>query len=303
PLSRSIYLDYARWFQQQKGIKPREVVIESLDQMDGSDRRFRARLAGGDSILAGRVVLALGFQYFKHVPDDLANRFPDGYAAHTCDAVNFSDAEGQRFLIVGGRQSAFEWAALLGEHGAKAVHVSHRHDTPAFTPSDWSWTTPMLETMVEDPAWFRQLSPAQKQEISQRMWGEGRLKLEPWLAPRITNERITVWPRSQITHSEQAANGDLLVSLDSGARLAVDRVILATGYKVDMARVPLFARSGMLSRLRTRSGFPVLDEHFQSSIPGLFITSMPASQDFGPFFGFTVSVRTSARLIAAGLSA
>jgi hypothetical protein len=41
----------------------------------------------------------------------------------------------------------------------------------------------------------------------------------------------------------------------------------------------------------------VLDDHFQTSIPGLFITSMPATQDFGPFFSFTVAVRASAQLI------
>jgi hypothetical protein len=50
-------------------------------------------------------------------------------------------------------------------------------------------------------------------------------------------------------------------------------------------------------------GFPVLDEHFQTSIPGLYITSMPATRDFGPFFAFTVSVRTSARLIGQALTA
>ena len=46
---------------------------------------------------------------------------------------------------------------------------------------------------------------------------------------------------------------------------------------------------------------PVLDEHFQTNIPGLFITSMAAGQDFGPFFGFTISVRTSAQLIGQAL--
>ena len=52
-----------------------------------------------------------------------------------------------------------------------------------------------------------------------------------------------------------------------------------------------------LNRLEIRNGFPVLDEHFGTNIPGLFMTSMAAVQDFGPFFAFTVSVRTSAMLI------
>jgi hypothetical protein len=52
----------------------------------------------------------------------------------------------------------------------------------------------------------------------------------------------------------------------------------------------------------TRNGFPVLDEHFQTNVSGLFMTSMMATQDFGPFFAFTISVRASARLIGQALA-
>ena len=53
--------------------------------------------------------------------------------------------------------------------------------------------------------------------------------------------------------------------------------------------------------VKTREGFPVLDDRFQSSVPRLFITSMAASGDFGPFFGFTVSARVSARQIGRAI--
>jgi len=45
----------------------------------------------------------------------------------------------------------------------------------------------------------------------------------------------------------------------------------------------------------------VLDESFQTNVPGLFITSMAAAQDFGPDWGFAISVRTSAKLIGRAL--
>jgi FAD-dependent urate hydroxylase len=81
----------------------------------------------------------------------------------------------------------------------------------------------------------------------------------------------------------------------------VDHITLATGYRVNMAQVPFLARGNLLERLETRDGCPVLDERFQSSIPSLFITSMPATQDFGPFLAFTVSVGASAKIIASAL--
>jgi hypothetical protein len=81
----------------------------------------------------------------------------------------------------------------------------------------------------------------------------------------------------------------------------VDQIVLATGYKVDVSRIPFLASGNILARLETRNGYPVLDERFQSTVPGLFFTSMCAVQEFGPFFGFTVAVRASARVIGAAL--
>jgi hypothetical protein len=49
------------------------------------------------------------------------------------------------------------------------------------------------------------------------------------------------------------------------------------------------------------NGVPVLDQHLQTSVAGLFMTSMVATRDFGPFFAFTVAVRTSAKLIGQAL--
>jgi hypothetical protein len=72
---------------------------------------------------------------------------------------------------------------------------------------------------------------------------------------------------------------------------------------VEIGRIPFLANGNMLAELDTRNGFPVLDEFFQTSVPGLFITSMPATQDFGPFFGFTVSVRASAKRICKAVKA
>ncbi|CAN5771187.1 MAG: hypothetical protein H0W11_10660 [Gemmatimonadetes bacterium] len=82
----------------------------------------------------------------------------------------------------------------------------------------------------------------------------------------------------------------------------MDQVILATGYKVEVSRVPFLARGKLLAEVTTSNGFPVLDEHFQSSVPGLYFTSFAATQDFGPFFAFTVSVRSAARIIGTAIT-
>ena len=302
PLPLDLYLGYCEWFRQQKGIEVIPGHVRRLDRLDGTRPSFRAVLRDGRAITAENVILALGFGYFKHVPEPYPALFPPGRFAHTCDCVDFAPLEGKRVLIVGGRQSAFEWAALIRERGAQAVHLSYRHPTPSFEPSDWSWVNPLVDSMPADPGWFRRLPAGEREEVGRRMWAEGRLKLEPWLAGRIAGGGVNLFPDSRVTSCRESAGGALEVGLSSGQALTVDEVILATGYKVDLSRVPLLARGNILARLEVRNGFPVLDEHFRSNVPGLFFTSMCATQDFGPFFAFTVSARASAAVIGAALS-
>ena len=112
---------------------------------------------------------------------------------------------------------------------------------------------------------------------------------------------ITLWPKTQLVAVDERANHELTVRLNNGGPLTVDVIILATGYKVKIDQVPFLARGNILTTLATRNGFPVLDEHFQTNIPRLFMTSMAATQDFGPFFAFTVAARTSAELIGQAI--
>jgi cation diffusion facilitator CzcD-associated flavoprotein CzcO len=304
PLSRDFYLEYARWFQAQKQIDPWPVFVERLDTLGGGDDRLLATLAGGETIAARNVVLALGFQPFSRIPDELRSLLPPDRVQHTRDAVDFSALRGERCLIIGGRQSAFEWAALMAEAGAGAVHVVYRHETPAFTRSEWGWVGDLVDGLLENPRWYRELTQVEKDDLGRRFWAEGRLKLEPWLADRVHREPIRLRPRTRAIACRQQADGSLRITLDSAGRpddVLVDRVVLATGYAVDISRVPLLARGNVLAQLRIEDNFPVLDDRLQTSTPGLFMTSMPATRDFGPFFGFTVSVRTSAKLIGRAL--
>lgn len=298
PLSLDFYLSYCDWFQQQKRIQPLPVYIHKLAR---TNDRFVATTVNGDLINARRIVLAPGFKHFRYIPPELKAKLPAHSYQHTCDFIDFSNARNRRYLIIGGRQSAFEWAALLLEAGADAVHISHRHATPEFDVAEWDWINELVDSTVDNPSWFRRLSQAEKDDISHRMWAEGRLKLEPWLAPRIKDDRVKLWPHTELASCDQQDNGELSVILTNGESFEVDHVVLATGYKVDVAQLPVLANGNLLEQLETRNGFPVLDDHFETSIPGLFITSMPAGQDFGPFFGFTVSVRTSAKLICRRL--
>jgi hypothetical protein len=56
-----------------------------------------------------------------------------------------------------------------------------------------------------------------------------------------------------------------------------------------------------LKSLEVADGYPVLDPEFQTSVPGLYITGVAATQDFGPFFGFTAACPVAAKIIAEAI--
>ena len=117
----------------------------------------------------------------------------------------------------------------MGEAGAAAVHVSHRHDSPAFAESDWSWVNPLVGGLVTNPGWYRRLSQVEKDQVNRRLWAEGRLKLEPWLASRVQQPTIRLWPNTRIVAYRDLAGGDYAVTLDDhhGSHvLDVDWIVL-----------------------------------------------------------------------------
>ncbi len=126
------------------------------------------------------------------------------------------------------------------------------------------------------------------------------MTLEWWLSPRLTDERFHVRSNAHVigTTSEPTVT---TVTLSNGECLSVDRVIFATGYKAELADVPYLGP--IISDIAVTDGFPVLDENFQSSVPGLYFAGFAASRDFGPFFGFTKACPAAATLIVDRLNA
>ena len=278
PIPIAVFLQYADWFQEQKRIAVRDSFVTHLARRDGA---FVARLDDGNEIVAEKLVAAPGVAHFQHLPD-WAGIVPAGTAAHTCGLTRFDELAGARALIVGGRQSAYEWAALIGEQGAERVDIVHRHPVPRFERVSWAFVDPYVDATLNSRGWWRSLPGEQQQGIARQFWEVGRLTLEWWLTPRLRGDRFRRWPETEVVDAQpSSSNGTVRVTLSNGETLTVDRIVFATGYKVDMARVPYL--EGLMGELKVADGSPVLDEAFQSSVPGLYLPGMAAARDFGPF--------------------
>jgi cation diffusion facilitator CzcD-associated flavoprotein CzcO len=298
PIPIATFLDYCAWFGDAKRLDVREDLVTALGV---SGDRFEATLAGGDRIEAEAVVCAPGIRHYASVPE-WAAPVPAELGAHTCDLVRFVDFAGARVLIVGGRQSAYEWAALIAEHGAERIDVVHRHDVPRFERVSWAFVDAHVDNTIEVAGYWRNLAAAEREEIGRRFWEVGRLTLEPWLTPRLPEASVHRHPRTEVVSAAVTDAGDQAqVMLSDGERLTVDRIVFATGYRADLTRVPYL--EGVVDGIALQDGFPVLDEAFGTTIPGLYVTGFSATHDFGPFFGFVKGAPAAATLTVRDLAA
>jgi hypothetical protein len=95
-----------------------------------------------------------------------------------------------------------------------------------------------------------------------------------------------------------AAVGDKLrVRLDDGNEESIDHLLMATGYKIDITKYD-FLSQGLLARVNTASGYPILSKGFESSLPGLHFLGAPAAWSFGPLMRFVAGADFATRRLA-----
>ena len=298
PIAVELFLEYTDWFQAENDLRTDPRLVKSLSRRDSL---FEVDLETGETITASNVVATLGMPYFKHIPGELARMIPEHQLSHACDSGDFEFLRDKDVLIVGGRMTAFEWSVLMAEQANAQAYIVHRHETPPFVDSDFSWIGPEVQNTTHVRGWFRNLPEARQKDIDHRFYREGRLKMEPWLKPRLDAAGVRIWANTAVRSSLPGPNGRLNVELDNDTSVTVDHVMLATGYVLDVKRVPYIANGNILADLRLNEGGPVLDEEFQTSIPGLYFTGLAAVRDFGPYFGFVVGSPSAGRVIGKSL--
>jgi hypothetical protein len=115
--------------------------------------------------------------------------------------------------------------------------------------------------------------------------------------------RIPIWVNSTIRAAEQR-NGEIRLTLRDASgdekSHVTDRVVAATGYRVDVNRLG-FLSENLRSRINTVESAPVLSRHFESSVPGLYLTGLAAAPSFGPVMRFVFGVEYTAKSLARHL--
>ncbi len=300
PVPLQLFLKYCRWFQEQAVPDVDETYVQML-RKDGDI--FQLELADGRQMTARHVVIASGVAPLAHIPE-FARDLPSFLASHSQEHSDFSRFAGQKVVVVGSGQSAFESAALLHEAGAEVeviargpvIWINRRlyHNTgPArrifYPPSDVgpagvSW-------LVAYPLLFSHLPDSMRVSIDRR---SVRPSVAPWLRPRVDG-RFTITPNMSIEKA-MAQEGSVHLKLSDGSIRTVDHILLGTGYKANLDALT-YIDEPLRRLVKIHNGYPLLNERFESSATHLYFAGALAGFNFGPICRFVAGVRVPAQQI------
>jgi FAD-dependent urate hydroxylase len=304
------FLDYALAFQRQLVPEVEPYTVVSLAETVGV---FELQLDTGERVTARRVVVAVGTTYFAHLPDQFAT-LPPELVSHTQDHVDLSTFSQREVVVIGGGQSALETAALLQEQGA-IVRVLVRAPgvkwNPPPVPHTRLWRLTHLDSALgagwkswfycHGPGVFQYFPRNFRAAVVQRALGPAGAW---WLKDRALGRFPVLCGHVVRKARDKRGQACLSVAGPSGetSDILADHVIAATGYRVDLNRLP-FLDAGLSHRLRRVDNGPALSSNFESSVAGLYFAGLAAAGRFGPSMRFVAGAHYTARRISSVLNA
>lgn len=316
PVACDDFIAYGKAFQRQ--FVP-QLERRTLCRLDERGRGFHLEFDQGESLIARRVVMAIGVVPFRHLPPTL-RALPAGLVSHSSDHGPVDALTGWDITIVGGGASAQDLAALLSARGCSVTLVARSPRLVSQPPPRHiarSWLHRAWRRIVSPPShglgdgWFMRIC-ADAPELIHCLPDSVRAAiLDTTLGPAgayLLRDQIMRHVRLRLGHSieraEECGAGARLTLVREGARetLRSDHIIAATGYRVDLRRLTFFD-ARLLARLRTKDQAPVLSIDFESSVPGLYFTGLAAARSFGPALRFVMGAIHPARRLARHLPA
>ena len=306
PVPLSSFVEYGRWFQRTAVPNVDERTVRKVER---SLAGFELELADGERLIADSVVVAAGIADFAWRPPEYAD-LPESHVSHSVDHSDLSRFAGQRVAVVGGGQSGLESAALLHEHGAD-VEVLVRDLQVRWLIRRWHHRIPLLSRLAYAPpdvgpafvSWLvalPQIYRLMPRKVQDRLARRSiRAAGSAWLVPRLEDVAITTGnPIVGVART----NGHVRLRLGDGATREVDHVLLATGYRVDVAKYS-FLSSRLVDAITRVGGYPRLDHGFQTNVPGLHFVGAPAAWSMGPLMRFVAGADFAARSVTRAILA
>lgn len=304
PVSRQTFADYGQEFARRYVPMLEDRVITGL-RRSGED--FEVETADGEIVATRRVICAVGITHYAYVPPVLAT-LPTAFLSHSSQHHDLSIFAGQTVAVVGGGASAADYAALLSEAGATTHLLTRRpklgfHSPPKprgpiekmrwpMTPIGAGWKSVLC---TKAPLLFHVMPSDFREDVTRRYLGPAPC----WFVRSQVETSVYVHVDTKII-GVAVHDGHVELALsEPGAPsvLAVDHVVAATGYKIDLTRLQ-FMDPALRQDIRVEHGSPVLSHKFESTVSSLFFAGPTAANAFGPLLRFACGAEFTARRLA-----
>lgn len=293
PLPRPVFVHYAMWFADKTNVVFTPECVSHLQRIEASEDGYSVITESGQMYSAHNVIVATGLQHYAYIPEVFAGISSD-LVSHTFGYSSFSSFTGKKIAVIGSGQSAWEAAALL--HLADSeCELLYRRETP-----NYSVKAATGVELIELANTFYDLPLEQKQA----RWVKPAGSIASFLRPYVEG-KIRETAHVSVEQAATTADGKLLLKLTNGEHRIVDHVLAATGFQIQLDRVPFIDQHLLQQIKREEAGYtqyPLLDVHFQSSLSGLYFAGPLSSHTHGPAFRFIAGLNKACKSIIPEIS-
>jgi cation diffusion facilitator CzcD-associated flavoprotein CzcO len=310
PVAIETFIAYGREFQRRYAPDLEDVQITSLKNPPGY---FEFTTASGEVARARQVVVAAGIVNFGYLPP-LLESIASPMISHSSQHSDLSGFKGRKVAVLGAGASALDIAALLLQVGADVELIARRQTVQFQSPPNEP--RPLLQRVkaprsglgigwrsrlcTDIPLVFHAMPESLRLRAVARHLGPAPC----WFVRDAVADRLPMHLGATLTGArthEGRVHLALRLSGQEDRQVDVDHVIAATGYKPAVSRLG-FVDESLQSRVRTVEGAPILNRHFESSVPGLYFVGAAAANSFGPLLRFAYGARFAAEQVAARLA-
>lgn len=269
---------YAKWVLQQL---PDKLIEEKIIHLEKRHSKFLATTQSGINIEADKVVVATGIGGHAFIPNEL-KIFSKDCVVHSYQTKLYEYNKNKNILIIGAGQSAADTLIALSPHNKMTwVHrdsVVYYHEPlniPQFLFNIIHRLTPVFYYF---PKTVHQLF--------------GKKFTSPTIDPIVKNQ-ITNSNVSELQLSipdlklEEVKRKIVSHSLNS----TFDQVIACTGYHFQLKTFGFF-ESALRDKIKVnRHSIPILNWHYETSVPGLYMIGGISEASHGPAARFMMGCR------------
>jgi thioredoxin reductase len=310
PVPIATFIAYGLEFQRQYVPQLENVQVTSLAQ---HAEGFEVTTSAGEVAHARQVVVATGIMNFAHLPPLIAG-MPGDRVTHSSQHSDLTNFRDRKVAVMGAGASALDVAALLHQAGAKIELIARRsriefHDPPKDPRSilekfkaprsglGIGWRSRMC---TDIPSVFHAMPQSLRLRVVERHLGPAPC----WFVRDSVAGRFPMHLGATLS-SARAEDGKVRLAFSQVGQqdrhIEVDHVIAATGYRVAISRLG-FLDTAVQSRIAKVADTPILNRHFESSVPGLYFIGAAAANSFGPLLRFAFGAKFAAKRVARRLA-